>query len=53
MSRLRFDTFTLIVNFIDEGWALRHLTIQLFEAFNIITTTLTKIMKPLQALQEL
>jgi hypothetical protein len=43
MSRLRFDTFTLIVNLINEGWVLRHLTIWCFEAVNIIPTTLTKL----------
>jgi hypothetical protein len=47
MFRARFDTFSLVVNFLDEGWVLRHVIVGLFETFNIVGGTLTKIVKPL------
>jgi hypothetical protein len=47
MFRARFDTFSLVVNFLDERRVLRHVIVGLFETFNIVGGTLTKIVKPL------
>jgi hypothetical protein len=44
-----FDTFALVVNFIDDGWVPKHVTINIFEAPNITNATLEKIVKPLFA----
>jgi hypothetical protein len=47
MFRVGFDTFALVVNFIDDFWVLCHITIKLFEAPNNFGITLAKIVKPL------
>lgn len=47
MSRARFDTFTMVVNFIDKEWMPRHMMIGLFEATATSGTTLVAIVKPL------
>jgi hypothetical protein len=46
MNRTRIDTFSLVINFIDDVWVPRHVTIGLFEAFNITRATFVKIVKP-------
>ncbi len=47
MNRIRIDTFSLVINFIDDVWVPRHVTIGFFEAFNNTTwATLVKIVKP-------
>ncbi len=49
MSRSGFGTFALVVNFIDDGWVPKHVTISIFEAPNITSATLEKFVKPLFA----
>jgi len=34
MNRTRIDTFSLVINFINDVWVPKHVTIGLFEAFN-------------------
>jgi len=46
MNRTRIDTFSLVINFIDDVWVPGHVTIGLFEAFNSTRATFVKIMKP-------
>ncbi len=53
MSRIAYDTFCLIINFIDDTWQLHNVIIRLFEAPNIIGATLVEIMKPLLAQYQL
>jgi hypothetical protein len=36
MNRSGFDTFALAVNFIDDGWVPKHVTISLFETHTIV-----------------
>jgi hypothetical protein len=47
MSHVTFDTFTLVLNFINDYWVLHHVTISLFEMPNNYNIVLSKIMKPL------
>jgi hypothetical protein len=47
MSHVIFDTFALVVNFIDDYWVLNHVTIGLFEVPNIFGVVLSEIVKPL------
>ncbi len=47
MSQSGFDTFALVMNFIDDGWVPKHVTISIFETPNITSATLEKIEKPL------
>jgi hypothetical protein len=47
MSRIWYDTFFLVVNFIDDTWWPHHVTIRLFDALNTTRATLVEIMKPL------
>jgi hypothetical protein len=47
MSHVIFDTFTLVLNFINDYWVLHHVTISLFEVPNTYNIALSKIMKPL------
>jgi hypothetical protein len=49
MSQSGFDTFALAMNFVDDGWVPKHVTISLFEAPNITNVTLAKLVKPLLA----
>jgi len=49
MSRIGYNTFCLIMNFIDDTWQLHHVTIGLFEAPKTIGATLAEIVKPLLA----
>jgi hypothetical protein len=42
-----FDTFTMVINFIDKDWMLRHVTIRLFEATATSRTSLPATVKPL------
>ncbi len=46
MNSTRIDTFSFVVNFIDDVWMPRHVTIRLFEAFNSTKATFVKIVKP-------
>jgi hypothetical protein len=41
-NRTRIDTFSLVINFIDDVWVPRHVTIGLFEAFNSTRAHLCK-----------
>ncbi len=43
MYRIGYDTFCMIMNFIDDTWQLHHVTIGLFEAPNTIRATLVEI----------
>jgi hypothetical protein len=47
MSHVIFDTFALVVNFIDDYWVLHHVTIGLFKVPNTYGVTLLEIVKPL------
>ncbi len=47
MSRLRYDTFALLINFINQSWLLSHITIRLFEALNNSDVALEEQMKVL------
>jgi len=42
MSTIGFDTFMLMINFINDDWVPCHVTIRLFEAPNTSRTTLVK-----------
>jgi hypothetical protein len=42
-----FDTFALVLNFINDFWIVFHVTIGLFEVANIIGVALAYIVKPL------
>ena len=46
MSRTCWDTFALIVNFIDECWMPCHMTVELFDAQDISRAFLAKIVMP-------
>jgi hypothetical protein len=41
ISHIIFDTFALIVNFIDDYWVFHHVTIGLFEVPNISDVALS------------
>jgi len=45
MSRVGFDTFALVVNFIDDCWEPRHLTVGLFEVHDTSGVALAEIVK--------
>jgi hypothetical protein len=45
MSQSGFDTFALVVNFIDDAWVPKHVNVGLFEAPNIASATLVEIYK--------
>ena len=47
MSRAGFDTFALVVNFIDDCWEPRHVTVGLFEAHDTSGVAIAEIVKPL------
>ena len=47
MSRVGFDTFALVVNFIDDCWKPRHVIISLFEVHDTSGVALAEIVKPL------
>ena len=47
MSRTGWDTFALVVNFIDDCWVPRHVTVGLFEAQDTSGSALAEIVKPL------
>jgi len=42
-----FDTFALVMNFNDEHWVPKHVTIGLFKAPNTIGATIAELVKPL------
>jgi hypothetical protein len=42
MSRIAYDIFALIINFLDENWQPKKVTINLFEATKMIDQTLTR-----------
>ncbi len=42
MSKTSFDTFMLVINFIDDDWVPWHVTVGLFEAPNASKATLVK-----------
>jgi hypothetical protein len=45
MSKTKFDTFDLAIDFIDDDWVLRHVTIGMFETLNTSGIALAKQMK--------
>jgi hypothetical protein len=47
MSRSKYDTFSLVINFINQSWFPCHIIVELFEAFNTSSATLAKQMKVL------
>jgi len=47
MSHVIFDTFALVLNFIDDYCVFHHVTIGLFEVPNIFGVALSEIVKPL------
>ncbi len=47
MSRSRYDTFALVINFINQNWVPCHMIIELFETFNTFGATLVEKMKVL------
>ena len=47
MSRTGWHTFALVVNFIDDCWVPRHVTVGLFEAQDTSGASLAEIVKPL------
>jgi hypothetical protein len=49
MSQNGFDTFALVMNFIDDRWVPKHVTVSLFETPNITSVILAKFVKPLLA----
>jgi hypothetical protein len=42
MSKTWFDTFTLVINFINDDWVPCHSTLELFETFDAFGITLIK-----------
>jgi hypothetical protein len=40
MSKIKFDTFALVIKFINEDWVPCHVIVCLFETPNIFGTTL-------------
>ncbi len=53
MLRMGFDTFALVVNFLNQEWVPCHVTIGLFEAPDTSGAVLANIVKPLLAKFEL
>ncbi len=53
MLRMGFDTFAIVVNFLNKKWVLCHVMIGLFEAPDIGGIALVEIVKPLSAKFEL
>jgi len=49
MLQMGFDTFALVVNFLNWEWVLCHVMIGLFEALNTSGTALAYLVKPLLA----
>lgn len=47
MSKPNFDTFAVVVNFVNNNLVPQHITIDLFESLNTFGTTLVEIMKPI------
>ena len=47
MSRIGWDTFALVVNFIDDYWVPHHVTVGFFEAQDTSGASLAEIVKPL------
>jgi hypothetical protein len=47
MSKTWFDTFALVINFINDDWVPCHSTIELFETFDTFGITLAKQLKSL------
>ncbi len=45
MWRIGFNTFSFVINFIDDDWVLCHVTICRFEVLNTFGATLTKQLK--------
>jgi hypothetical protein len=45
MSRLGYDTFSLVINFINPGWVPCHIIVGLFEATNTFGVTLVEQVK--------
>lgn len=40
-----FDTFTMVMNFVDNEWQLQHVTVGLFKASNALGGTFAEIVK--------
>ncbi len=49
MGQSGFDNFALVMNFIDNAWVFKHVTISFFETPNTIGATVAKKFKPLLA----
>jgi hypothetical protein len=49
MNQIGFNTFALVVNFIDDAWVLKHVNVDIFKTPNIAGATLVEIIKPLLA----
>ncbi len=47
MSKISFDTFAMVINFIDSNWVPQHITIGLFKMPNNFGVIFSKIVKPL------
>lgn len=47
MFKTKFDTFALVINFINDNWLLCHITIKLLKTSNISKVTLAKQVKSL------
>jgi len=45
MSKIGFDTFAFVINFIDDDWIFFHVTMGRFEVLNTFGSTLTKQLK--------
>jgi hypothetical protein len=46
MSKISFDTFAMVINFVDNNWVPQHITISLFEMPNTFGVIFSKIVKP-------
>lgn len=46
MGQSGFDNFALVMNFIDNAWVFKHVTISFFETPNTIGATVAKNLNP-------
>jgi len=53
MSKTRFYTYVLVINFIDDDWVPCHVTISMFETLNTHGAALTEQVKSLLAMYQL
>jgi hypothetical protein len=47
MSRSKYDTFALVINFINQNWVPCHIIVEFFETFHISNAILIEKMKVL------